>query len=187
MSAPTFPDVKYDCHPTAKVSERVRIRGRGHISIDEFVTVEDDVTIDLGPSGHGRVRVASRAKLKIGVVLRCYGGEVSIGQRSTLGEYCVVFAHGGVQIGAHVGIGPQTTIAASQHITESPDIPMRYQGETAAGVLVEDDVWIGSGVQVLDGVTIGYGSVIGAGSVVTRQMPPRFICHGVPCRPIRRR
>jgi acetyltransferase-like isoleucine patch superfamily enzyme len=186
-TATSFPDVKYDCHLTAQVSERIRIRGRGHISIAEFATIEDDVTIDLGSSGHGYVRIASRAKLKIGVVLRCYGGAISIGHRTTIGEYCVVFAHGGVEVGAHVGIGPHTTIAASQHITEALDIPMRYQGETAAGVLIEDDVWIGSGVRVLDGVTIGHGSVVGAGSVVTRRMPARFVCHGVPCRPVRRR
>jgi galactoside O-acetyltransferase len=53
-------------------------------------------------------------------------------------------------------------------------------------IVIEDKVWIGSNVVVLPGVTIGYGAVIGAGSVVTRDIPPMTVAVGTPCRVVRR-
>jgi galactoside O-acetyltransferase len=61
------------------------------------------------------------------------------------------------------------------------------QGITAEGIVVEDDVWLGSGAIVLDGVHIGRGSVIGAGAVVTEDLPPYSIAVGSPARVVRDR
>jgi acetyltransferase-like isoleucine patch superfamily enzyme len=61
------------------------------------------------------------------------------------------------------------------------------QGNTAFGVVIEDDVWIGTGARILDGVTIGRGSVIGAGAVVTKGVAPYSVMGGVPAKLIRSR
>jgi acetyltransferase-like isoleucine patch superfamily enzyme len=173
--------------PTARVDDSLRIRGAGHVSIDDFAVIEEYVVVDLGSSGHGQLFIGARSKVKTGVVVRCYNGAVKIGHHTTLGDYDVIHGHGGVAIGSHVGIGPHTTIAASQHIATSPGVPIRYQGERATGIAIEDDVWIGSGCQILDGTVVGSGGVIGAGAVVTRSTPRGFICMGVPCKPVRPR
>lgn len=171
--------------PTASMADAAAIVGRGVVSAGDFTTIEDGVLIDLGGSGRGRVELDSRVKLKYGSVYRCYNGALYVGARTTIGEYTVVLSHGGVSIGSDTAIASHCSIVASNHITEDPDIPIRYQGETASGIVIGRGVWIGSGVRILDGVSVGDGTVIGAGSVVTRSLPSRHVCVGAPCRPVR--
>ncbi len=78
-------------------------------------------------------------------------------------------------------------ILAVNHVYDDPTRPIREQGITAQGIVIEDDVWIGAGAIVLDGVTIGRGSVIGAGAVVADDIPPYSIAVGSPAKPIRDR
>jgi acetyltransferase-like isoleucine patch superfamily enzyme len=76
-------------------------------------------------------------------------------------------------------------ILAVNHVFEDSTRPFVDQGITAQGITVEDDVWIGSGAIVTDGVTIGAGAVVAAGSVVTKDVPPRTLVAGSPAKPIR--
>jgi len=73
------------------------------------------------------------------------------------------------------------------HIYKDPKTPIRLQEIRAIGIIIEDDVWLGVGSTVLDGVTIGKGSVIGAGAVVTKDIPPYSIAVGVPAKVIKKR
>ncbi len=168
-----------------RIAPTTILKGRGRLVVDDYVTIEDHVMIDLGSSAAGEVYLRSRSKIKIGGVLRCYNGQISVGHRTTIGEYTVVAGHGGVHIGAHVGIASHCSLTASNHLFGDHEAPFRYRGETAAGIVVEDDVWIAAGVRILDGVSIGTGSVIGAGAVVSRPMPQHMVCVGIPCRPVR--
>lgn len=68
------------------------------------------------------------------------------------------------------------------HVFADPDTPIRLQGETASGIRIGRDVWIGTSVKVLDGVEIGDGCVVGAGSVVTKSLPPYCVAVGVPAK-----
>lgn len=179
--------VRRQVDPTANIASTVEVRGRGCLEVGAYAVIEDRAVIDLGTSGTGLLRLGPRSKIKVGVVIRCYNGLIAIGHHTSIGDYCVLHGHGGISIGADVGVGPHCTLAASQHIAEPTSTPIRYQGETARGIVVEDNVWIGAGSQILDGVTVGSGGVIGAGSVATRSTPRDHICFGVPCRPHRPR
>jgi len=64
---------------------------------------------------------------------------------------------------------------------------MQAQGVTRAGIVIEDDCWLGAGAKILDGVTVGAGSVVGAGAVVTRSFPPKSVIGGVPAKLLRHR
>ncbi|GAA1822226.1 hypothetical protein GCM10009812_13290 [Nocardioides marinus] len=174
-------------HPTASIAETAIIRGSGVVEVGAYAVVEDFVVIDLGGSGRGKLELAARSKLKIGVVIRNYNGSVRVGEHTTLGDYTVIHGHGGVDIGRDGGIAPHCSIAASEHIWTSSEVPIRYQGETARGIRIGDDVWLGTGVRVLDGVAVGNGVVIGAGAVVNSDLPAMHICAGIPCRVIRPR
>ena len=97
-----------------------------------------------------------------------------------------------VSIGDHVLIGANVTLATPMHslIAEERNFQVGADGrrrlyEYAKPIVIEDNVWIASGVTVCAGVTIGRNSVIGAGSVVTRDIPPNSLAYGVPCRVIR--
>ena len=160
--------------------------GSGRLTIEEFAVLEPHVMIDIGSSDSGLVTIAARAKLKQGSVLRAYSGQIEIGPRVSLGEYSVLAGHGGLAIGQATIIAGHCYVAASGHLT-TIETPIRFQGETAEGIVIGDAVWIGANVVIQDGVNIGDGAVIGAGSIVTRSMPANTICFGVPCRPVRQR
>lgn len=88
-----------------------------------------------------------------------------------------------IRIGDGVMIAPGVTLTTTGHPVH-PDLRVDFT-RFSEPIVVEDKVWIGSNVVVLPGVRIGYGSVIGAGSVVTRDVPPMTVAVGVPCRPVR--
>lgn len=164
--------------PEARISPTAIFRGTGQVFVERFAVIEDFVLIDTGIEG--KVFIGERAKLKQGVIVRSYDGFVDIGARVTIGEYTVLAGHGGLTIGETTIIAGHCYINAAGHIFDS-SVPIRFQGETAEGIVIEPNVWIGAGCVVLDGVTIGSGSVIGAGSVVTRSVSTEAVCFGVPC------
>lgn len=112
---------------------------------------------------------------------------ITIGKKCFLGEYNVIRGQGGVVLGDYVYTGSMVQILAVNHVFDDSDVPILEQGITAEGIVIEDDVWLGSGVIVLDGVRIGKGSVVGAGSVVTEDLAPFSIAVGSPARAVRDR
>lgn len=113
-------------------------------------------------------------------------GGIVIGNNSGLGINCKV--RGPLTIGDDVMMGPDVMIFVSNHQTSRTDIPMRGQGSTSRKrVIIEDDVWIGARVIILPGVKIGKGSIIGAGAVVTKDVPQYSVVAGNPAKIIKSR
>lgn len=111
---------------------------------------------------------------------------VSIGSNSGIGFRALVGS--GSRIGSNVMMGPEVLIYTRNHSTSRIDIPMIEQGDTdIAPVIIEDDVWIGARVIILPGVTVGSGSVLGAGAVVSRDVPPYAVVVGNTGRVVRYR
>lgn len=114
---------------------------------------------------------------------------VNWGSRIALGDH--VYANTGltviddtfVTIGSHVMLGPRVTISAASHPVDPELRRQAYQYDLP--VVLEENVWVGAGATILPGVTIGKNSVIGAGSVVDRDIPPDVVAAGVPCRVLR--
>ena len=103
----------------------------------------------------------------------------SIGENSGVGRRCEI--ENGVTIGNDVMMGPECLIYTRNHCTNDTSVPMRTQGFTEMKpVTIEDDVWIGARVCILPGVTIGKGSVIGACTVVSKNVPPYSVAVGNP-------
>ena len=110
----------------------------------------------------------------------------SIGDNSGVGFGCEV--NNGVTIGNNVMMGPDVLIYTQNHNTSNPDIPMREQGMgERKSVVIEDDVWIGARVCILPGVTVGKGSILGACTVVAKDVPPYSVFVGNPGRVVKNR
>lgn len=115
-----------------------------------------------------------------------FGPEVEIGNSSGIGSYSQV--NGKTIIGDDVMMGRECIINVNNHIIDDITIPMNRQGiAPRRPVIIEDDVWIGMRAIIMNGVRIGTGSVIGAGAVVTKDVPPYAIVGGVPAKVIRYR
>lgn len=111
---------------------------------------------------------------------RTLGKNSGLGSRAYIGRY--------TSIGEDVMMGPNVTILTHNHRFDSISIPMRLQGfEEYKPVTIEDDVWVGQQVIILPGTHIGRGSIIGAGSVVTKDVEPYSIVGGNPAKLIRMR
>ncbi|MFC9689883.1 acyltransferase [Kribbella sp. NPDC056951] len=111
-------------------------------------------------------------------------GRITLGADSTINPFTAV--RGNVTIGDGVRIGAHSSILAFNHGT-TPGEPIFRQPHTSRGITIADDVWIGSGVTILDGVTIGPHTIIGAGAVVTKDVPANTIAAGNPARVLRSR
>jgi acetyltransferase-like isoleucine patch superfamily enzyme len=172
-------------HETAVISKTAVIRGSGRLFIDAFVSIDDHVILDTGQGANGEIVLNPRTKIKAGSILRSYGGRMWIGTRTSIGEYCVIASHGGVSIGRECIFGPYVFVNAASHIIEGNEA-FRFQGETAIGIIIKDGVWLGARCSVLDGVTIGARSVVGAHSLVLRNLPDDHVSLGQPAEPRRK-
>ena len=142
------------------------------------------VSVDGGGDG-GRVIVGRNAVLDIGVVLRADGGFIRIGDECSVNPYCVLIgSNEGLIIGNGVRIAAHSAIIATNHIFEDTSKYVYLQGSFSKGIIIEDDVWIGVGAKILDGVTIQKGTIVAAGAVVTKSTESYSIVAGVPAKKI---
>lgn len=116
----------------------------------------------------------------------CSGVKVSIGNNSNISRYSLLV--GDISIGDNVMMGPRISMFTSNHEFGDTSLPMIEQGQgVEKPITVGDDVWIGTQVIVLPGVKIGSHSIIGAGSVVTKDVPEWCVVAGNPARIIKKR
>lgn len=114
------------------------------------------------------------------------GKDIEIGDYSGLGLNSRVM--GPLKIGDNVMMGPEVMIFSRNHNIDRTDIPMIKQGDTPEmPVTIGDDVWIGARAIILPGVTVGRGAVVGAGAVVTKDVPEYAVVGGVPAKVIKYR
>ena len=119
------------------------------------------------------------------------GKGIEIGSFCNITEHCIIQAGGLVKLGNFVGLGPRTTILAASDDYEGDGFiglslfGDKYRKTVFKDVIIEKHAHIGMCSIIMPGVTIGEGCSIGAGSLVTKSMPPWTICYGSPCKPIR--
>lgn len=104
-----------------------------------------------------------------------YGKGLVMGDNSSIGPHGYVGCSGKIIIGKNVMFGPKCSLFAENHVFSNTKVDIKSQGVTQKGITIEDDCWIGSNCVILDGVTIGRGSVIGAGTLVTKDISPGSI------------
>jgi acetyltransferase-like isoleucine patch superfamily enzyme len=170
------------------IERNVRLRYASHIRLGPGAYLDEGVYIHACPDG---VDIGTNTLVMHGAVLHVYNfrnlphAGIKIGRDSLIGEYSVIRGQGGVTIGDRVYTSPMTQIIAVNHVFADPNRPFIEQGITAEGIIIEDDVWLGSACVITDGVRIGKGAVVAAGAVVTKDVRPHTVVGGVPARVIK--
>lgn len=149
------------------------------------VSVQCDGPVQV--SGTGRIAIGSRCRLGGHTELQTNeAGSIVLGSDIRINRGCTIVSYASVTIGDFAIIGEYVSIRDANHGMSTKE-PMRYQPHASAPIRIGPDVWIGRGACILPGVTVGAGAVIGANSVVTRDIPERAIAAGMPAQVLRQR
>ena len=143
--------------------------------------------LQLQTGRKGQIRFGRFVWIGHGSKIRCHEGIVEIGPKTVVGQDCTISAYQRVSIGRQCVIADRAMFIDFDHNVADPERPIRKQGIYKRDVVVGSNVWIGYGAQILRGVTVGDNAIIGASSVVTRDIPANAVAAGSPARVIRMR
>ena len=171
-----------------KIGAGVKIVNPQFVSLGDNVTLSDDVT--LIARGEGGIAIQSGAHLCERVYLDTESedeGYIVVGERVYLGTGTTMFGHKGLEIGDDTLIAQNVTLTPYSHIFDDPTRNIFGQGGHSRKVTIGRDCYIGMRVAILYSGDIGEGSIVGAGSVVVKPIPPYSLAVGCPAKVIKKR
>ncbi|WP_414526419.1 acyltransferase [Nodularia chucula] len=170
------------------IQNGVEFLGTSGIELGDGVFIFKGVRMDAQGHQNNKICLGNGVALERYVDIGCLDDtSIFIDDETFIAPDVCIAGPGNIKIGKHCMIASHTGIYANNHKFADLTKPIKFQGVTRQGIVIEDDCWLGHGVTVLDGVTIGKGSVIGAGSVVNKDIPPYSVAVGSPVRVIRSR
>lgn len=165
-----------------------RSHGDGSFTRNQFRHIGDNVVIEKDVLVFHPENIIIGNNVYIGhqtILKGYYKGVLEIQDGTWVGQQCFFHSAGGLFIGSNVGIGPGVRIITSKHSEQGINIPILHSELQFSKVTIEDDSDIGVGAIILPGVTIGRGAQVGAGAVVTANVPAFHIVVGMPARTIK--
>jgi acetyltransferase-like isoleucine patch superfamily enzyme len=169
---------------------RHKSHGSGAFAPEDFLGLGADCVFEPGVLVFhpDHIRLGRNVYVGHQTILKGYHrNELVVGDETWIGQQCFLHAAGGITIGARVGIGPAVKILTSAHREAGRETAVLFSPIDTAPVVIEDDADLGIGSILLPGVTIGRGAIVGAGAVVTGDVPAYAIFAGVPARLLRYR
>jgi len=165
----------------------VVLRHPHKIRLGADVVIDDLVMLDAKGSDNAGISIGRGGFLGRGTILSCKNGDITLGDFANIGFHSEIFSGSCVRVGHHALFAAYTYLVGGGHEFGEPATPVIEQPRTSLGIDLGDNVWLGAGAKVLDGVRIGSGVVVGAGAVVTDDLPDAVIAAGIPARVLRRR
>lgn len=182
-----YPWLLGSCGRNVSFGQGVVLRHPHKIHLGSGVVVDDLVVLDAkGDSNHG-IAVGDGVFLGRGTILSCKNGDIVLGDHVNIGFHSEIFSGSRVSVGRHGLFAAYVYLVGGGHDFETADVPVLEQGRSSRGIELGDDVWLGTGAKVLDGVRIGRNVVVGANAVVNQDLPDAVIAAGIPARVIRER
>lgn len=152
------------------------------IKIGDNVIIDDDCTLDAKGESNDGITIGDMVTIGRFSAIVCKDADIEVGSHVNIGSNVKVIAanKGKINIGNSIDIGSSCHFSGGSYdYSDTDQLPSSQRIETK-GIEVQDLAWIGAGVIILDGVTIGTKSIVGAGAVVTGDIPPNSIAAGVP-------
>lgn len=163
----------------------IALRHPRQITIGDRVSIDDYTMLDACGVGEEGMILGDDVIISRNCIVQGKTGPLVIGKRTTIGPNVIICAVPGIFIGQSVAICANCYVGGGRYGSDSLDIPMVEQGDYSRGpVIIGDDVVLYPGASVLDGVHIGKGSIVGAGALVTEDLPDYAISIGVPAKVI---
>jgi len=159
------------------------LRGPGNISLGENVAIDDQSQLDGGTGEQCSITLGKDVVISKGCVIQAKTGPLAMGEGCDIGAHCIISSVGGIVLENNVLIAGNCYIGGARYHMSDMESPIMYQGIFTRGpITIGEGSWIGASVTVLDGVTIGRGCVIGAGSLVTKNIPDFAVAVGTPAK-----
>lgn len=163
------------------------LRHPGRVRIGDRVLIDEQCVLDAKGADEG-IDVGDGTLLSRETILVCKGGPIRIGKRVNFGVRVTVSSVGGVDIGDGTLFAGGCYVGGGRYHLSDRDQSIASQGSYSEGpVVLGPDSWIGAHAVILDGVRLGRGVVVGAGAVVTRDVPDFAVVTGVPAREVKER
>lgn len=165
------------------IGRNVVIRHPHKIELGDSVTIDDNCVLDGRGGADFGIILDDNVIINRNCMLLAKSGSIRIGKRSSFGSNSMIVSMDGVEIGEAVLTGGGCYISAGAYHFEDVNMAVMDQGVYSKGpISIEDHVWFGTGVVVLDGVTIGRGAVLGACALVNKDIPKHAVAFGVPAK-----
>lgn len=165
----------------------ITIRHPHKISIGDNVVVDDYCVLDAKGLDNNGITLEENIFIGRGSILSCKNGDIILEKNVVVGFNSEIFSGSKVVIGENTLIAAYVYIIGGGHAYSKVDIPISEQEKPSHGIKVEKNCWIGAGAMVFDNVTIGEDTIIGAGALVSKDIPPFSIAAGMPARVARSR
>lgn len=167
--------IRAGIHPSALIDVE------GKLELPQSTIIEPGCIIFAG--AEATIELGEMNTFYPGCILRLERGFIRTGRRVSFGPACQIYeTRAGLTIGDNTMLAGGVKLCGVNHSFEDLTLPMRDQPTSEEPIVIGEDVWIGMGAIILPGVEIGRGAVVGAGSVVTRNVPPYSVGNGTPFR-----
>ena len=165
----------------------VVLRHPQKIFIGDNVVIDDNVVLDAKGSDNEGLFIGDGVFVGRNTILSCKNGDIILDDNVNIGFNCEIFSASRVRVGKNTLLAAYTYLVGGTHHFDRTDIPILQQERSSQGINVGENGWLGAHVVVFDGVKIGNECIIGAGSVINRDVPDWKIAAGMPAKVIKDR
>jgi len=158
----------------------VVLRHPQKIRIGKNVVIDDGCVLDAKGMDNEGIRIGSGVFIGRNTILNCKNGDILLGDNVNISSNCMIFSASEVHVGNDYLMAAYCYLVGGTHHADDPTIPVLHQKRSSRGIRLDSGGWLGAHVTVFDGVHIGKNAVIGAGSVVHRNIPDYAIAAGNP-------
>ena len=170
------------------LGRNVVIRHPAKIHLHDNVTIDDNCLLDGRGDDEAGLVLEDGVLINRNCMLQAKSGPIHIGKRSSFGSNSVIVSMSGVDIGDSVLAAGNVYISAGAYRMDDLSKPIMDQAAYSKGpIVIGDNVWLGTGAVILDGVTIGKNAVVGAGAIVNKDVPENAIVAGIPAKVLKMR
>lgn len=168
------------------LERNIRFFNPRRLFLEDRVFIGENSFFDIGARADS-ITVGNDSHISRMVTVRTQMGSVWIGDQVNVGAGSFIYGYGDIEIGDYCLLANGVELITGNHRAADLERPMRFQGRDPDRIILAEDVWVGVRAVILGGVTVGRGAIIGAGAVVTRDIPEYAVAAGVPAQVLRSR